>query len=152
MEVDSPPASRRTTEGDSPTEEPTKDPAQLIGALLASLNLADEQKNAWNRTRKLGTGQGKSDALESNAQTQDIIEIKADIEELSGVVQELAKKLGPKGLASYAQVLRQNTTSSALGGARRAARVAIRTIGRVKPVLLVHTRQLIVNLGSKTEA
>ena len=74
MEVDSPPASRRATEGDSSTQEPAKDPAQLIGALLATLNLTDEQKNAWikvknawNRTRKLGTSQGKNDAVEGNA-------------------------------------------------------------------------------------
>jgi hypothetical protein len=69
MEVDSLPASHRATKSDSPTQEPNKDPAQLIGALLATLNLTDEQKNAWikvkntwNSTRNQGTGQGKSDA------------------------------------------------------------------------------------------
>ena len=67
------------------------------------------------------------------------------------MVQELAKKLGPKGPASYAQVLRQNATSSTVGGARRATRITAGT-DCIKPVPLVHTRQLIVNPGSETEA
>jgi hypothetical protein len=53
MEVDSPPGLRCATQGDSPTKEPTKDPAQLIGVLLLTLYLTDEQKIAWIKVKNI---------------------------------------------------------------------------------------------------
>jgi hypothetical protein len=105
----------------------------------------------------------------SNSQAQDIAEIKAGLGELFKTVQGLAKQLGPRP-ATYSQVLCQATGDTATGATRAtkatkatgAARATKATRALIFPTLEntkhtklvspVHARQLIINLGNKSES
>jgi hypothetical protein len=92
-----------------------------------------------------------------SSQAQDIAEIKAGLGELSRTVQGLTKQLGPRP-AMYSQVLGQATGDTATRAARatKATRAlifpALGNTKHTKPVLPVHTRQLIINPGNESES